>query len=322
MSTETAETEQTEAPQEDLKAQTSASLLERRDALAEEATAALDGDWSEYTKLAEAERLLTEELDRRHSVKVPVPAPEKVPVAASERMETLRAEIVEGEATLAEFQDVKARGTTAPPWGETVEDADAPMKAKAEAFTNLERKKQDLLALERRLQFAESTDDDITVSLEDAQIEREDLMKALKQAQAEHRPALERKLNRQIEEATSSWLSLEVEAKTRQKIRLREFGLDQMAERAATRQRQQNLIDWRARSAELEADLQQALTHPRDPVEAQEVRHLWVDSLAEASQAIEAHEKAIASNAPHTRADLAAIRAQLDAQAPRPAGSW
>ena len=322
MSTETAET--TEAPQEDLKAQTSASLLERRDALAQEATAALDGDWGEYQALAEAERALTAELDRRHSVKVPIPAPEKVPVAASERMETLRAEIAEGEKAMEAFAGVEPRGHNpyAPKWGETVEDLEAPMKAKAEVFMNLERKRQDLAALERRLQFAENTDDEITTTLEDSQVEREDLMKALKQAQAEHRPALERKLNRQIEEATSRWLSLEVESKTRARIRLRESGLDQMAERAAARQRQQNLIDWQARRRELEADLQQALSHPRDPVEAQEVRHLWVDSLAEAASNIEAHEKAIASNAPFPRGDIAAIRAQLDAQAPRPSGSW
>ena len=327
MSTDTAtETEETttEAPKEDLKAQTSASLLERRDALAEEATAALDGDWSEYLALAEQERVLTEELDRRHSVKVPVPAPGKVPVAASERMDTLRAEIAEAEKALEAFAGVEPRGHNpyAPKWGETVEELEEPQRQKAKAFLNLERKRQDLAALERRLQFAENTDDEITTTLEDSQVERESLMKDLKQAQAEHRPALERKLNRQIEEATSRWLSLEVESKTRSKIRLRESGLDQMAERAATKQRKQNLIDWQARRKELENDLQTALSHPRNPVEAQEVRHLWVDSLAEAQQAIEAHEKAIASNAPHPRAELAAIRAQLDARAPRPSGSW
>lgn len=325
MTTETAETEQTEAPPEDLKAEMSATILERRDALSRDADAALDSDdWGEYEKLSEAERVLTAELDRRRdsrAKKTPAPAT-VIDTSATERMDALRARITEGEAALEKFQGFVARGNTPPPMGETAEETDTTEQQKVDAFTNLEALKQELAAIEMRLPYADQTDDGIVNALEDAQISVESLRADVKRFQADNKPAAERKAARLLEEATGQWLELEHEAKVRKQIRTREGTLDQLARFQAANRRQENLAGWRARLTELEADLQTALAHPRDAAESVAVRHLWVDSLAEAHQSIEAHEKAIANNAPFDPAGVATLRAVLDAEAPRISGTW
>jgi len=210
---------------------------------------------------------------------------------------------------------VKPRGNAPPLWGVDADDADAPVHQKALKFSEVETLKQELGLLEARLPFVDLGDEQVSVNLEDVQITMESLKAELKQHEEERRPAAARKAQRLLDEATAQHADLFRENAIRHQAQVRASVLEQMSARKALAARTSALESWRVRLAELEADMN------RD-IRQGESEHFNVAPLREATEAISALEKAIASNRPPGEDELAVQRTKLVAGAPRQPGSW
>ena len=319
MSTETTEeTTSTELPANLVKL-ASAELHERAAAIIAKTDEALEvDDWETYKSLSAQEDKLRAEIERRGEAarKATPVEPAKVPVAAQERIEQTRQQLAEAEEALAAFGAVKSRPDgTPPPWGTSVEDADQPTREKAEAFTNVEKLRADLFAMEARTAFIDIEDSEIASDLEDTAIRMEDLRIALKTATAEGRRAAAAKAERELAEATEAHYALVCEDGVRRDERTKESVLGQLAARRALKHRETALRDWTNRKTELEAELQRDLREG-------ESSHFDVGPLREAAEAVESITKMIAEDQPIAAVEIAQQRATLEANAPHVRGSF
>lgn len=296
----------------------SSTLEERAEALSRDANAALDsGDWPTYKRLSQAESGFTAELDRRRDAveQARAPEPPKLPSTRAEQVEQLRTAVAEAEASLAAFAGVKPRSVGPPPLGQTAEEADEAPAAKQAAFLHAEALRNELALLTQRIPFAEVDDDTLAVELEDASITAEDLKQAAKKFEADGRRAAAGKAERQLAETNARLRELMGESDIRKQERMREIGLDQMAERNALRARETNLAAWKAKVVQLEAEL-------NADIKEGESSHWDIAPLREAKQAVERFTKAINNEAPLSADEIQVVRDELDSRAPRPRGSW
>lgn len=316
MSTETEETT-TELPDNLIKLP-SGELHERAEALAVEADSALSADrWDDYKSAAENERKLRSEIERRGAAARKItPAEEaKIPVAAMDRIEQTRQALAEAEKAMEEFKGVKSRGSVAPEWGVSAEDADEPVNQKARSIMDVSKLAADLAAMEQRIPFLDYSDEQVTTEFEDTAIAMEDLRRDLKTQTDEGRRAAAAKTERLLAETTEKHYALMREDGVRSSERKKEAILDQLAERKALLHRETALKDWTRRKEELEAELTRDLRAGESP-------HFNMEPLSEAVQAVENITKMLAENQPLHPTELATQRALLEPTAPPVRGSF
>ena len=318
MSTETAETEQTDALPANLVKIPSGELHERAEALAAEADTLLDSDdWDAYKAAAENERKLRAEIDRRGAAarkETPIEAA-KIPMAAQEKIEQTRQQLAGAEKALEAFAGVKPRGVAPPPIGKDGEITDTGEEEKLAAFVNVEKLRADLAAMEARTGFLDISDEDVATGLEDSAIEMEDLRIALKTATTEGRRAAAAKAERQLAEVTEKHYQLMGENEVRKGERKKEALIDQLSERKALAHREQALKDWTQRKKELED-----LLHRE--VREGESQHYDMSILREATESVDWLTKAIETGQPLAAHEIAQQRAALEATAPHIRGSF
>ena len=259
---------------------------------------------------------MRDEIDRRGASarKEPPVEAAKVPVEAQEKIEATRQQLAAAEKAMEEFAGFTPRGVVPPPMGETAEESDTTELARADAFVNVEKLRAELATLEGRIPFLDIADEQIASELEDTAISIEDFKIVLKAATDEGRRAAAAKAERQLAEVTQRHYQLMGESEVRRGERIKTSVAEQLTERKALRARETNLADWRRRKSELEEIFNRE-------VRAGESPYFDVAQLREATQMVERFEKALAENTPLGSDEIAAARAQVEANAPQVRGS-